>query len=209
MFPMKSADGKSEIREIPIKKNTNVIISILSANRNKAVWGEDAEEWKPERWLGKSPDEVAKVRLPGVYSSMCASFCFIFFWCGNTYEYSDEKDDFSWGRKSLHVSLFSIFENADILIHNSSKWLQVLGARNEYVIHWHLGNASDLFSHSSQMSFTELVLSVLLESFIFSPGTKEIEWVMRGLATPIIKDSGDARRTMPMKLALVRDGDEA
>lgn len=70
MFPMQSADGKSEIREIPIKKNTTVVISILSANRNKATWGEDAEEWKPERWLGKSPDEVAKARLPGVYSSM-------------------------------------------------------------------------------------------------------------------------------------------
>lgn len=61
----------------------------------------------------------------------------------------------------------------------------------------------------SQMSLTELVLSVLLETFIFSPGNKEIEWVMRGLAIPIIKDSGDARRTMPMKLALVRDDDEA
>lgn len=77
MFPMKSADGKSEIREIPIKKNTKVIISFLSANRSKAVWGEDAEEWKPERWLGKSPDEVAKVRLPRVYSSMCVSFCLV------------------------------------------------------------------------------------------------------------------------------------
>lgn len=67
---MKAADGKSEICEIPIKKNTNVIVSILNANRSKAVWGEDAEEWKPERWLGKSHDEVAKERLPGVYSSM-------------------------------------------------------------------------------------------------------------------------------------------
>lgn len=67
---MKAADGKSEIREILIKKNTNVIVSILYANRSKAVWGEDAEEWRPERWLGKSLDEVAKVRLPGVYSSM-------------------------------------------------------------------------------------------------------------------------------------------
>lgn len=70
MFPMKSADSRSEIHEVFIKKNTNVIISIFNANRNKATWGEDAEEWKPERWLGKSPDEVAKVRLPGVYSSM-------------------------------------------------------------------------------------------------------------------------------------------
>ena len=70
MYPIKSADGRSEIREIPLKKGSRVLISIYNANRSKAIWGEDAEEWKPERWLGKSPDEVAKVRLPGVYSSM-------------------------------------------------------------------------------------------------------------------------------------------
>ena len=70
MWPIKSADGKSEIHEIPLRKNTDVVISIHNANRCKAVWGEDAYEWKPERWLGKSPDEVANVRYPGVYSSM-------------------------------------------------------------------------------------------------------------------------------------------
>lgn len=70
MWPIKSADGKSEIREIPLRKNTNIIISIINANRSKGIWGEDAAEWKPERWIGKALDEVAKVRLPGVYSSM-------------------------------------------------------------------------------------------------------------------------------------------
>lgn len=70
MWPIKSADGKSEIREIPLRKNTNIFISILNANRSKMILGEEAYEWKPERWLGKSPDEVAKARLPGVYSSM-------------------------------------------------------------------------------------------------------------------------------------------
>ena len=79
-------DGKP-ISEIHVKKDTEVLISILSANRSKAIWGEDAEEWKPERWIGhnhhaisneKSDDfaegqsrGVAKVQLPGVYSGMC------------------------------------------------------------------------------------------------------------------------------------------
>ena len=49
MFPIKAEDG-SEIKEIPVKKNTDVIISILGANRSKRIWGDDAEEWKPERW---------------------------------------------------------------------------------------------------------------------------------------------------------------
>ena len=69
MFPIKSADG-SEIREVPMKKNTDLIVSIIGANRSKRVWGDDAEEWKPERWLRPLPDSLAQARLPGVYSSM-------------------------------------------------------------------------------------------------------------------------------------------
>ncbi len=63
-------DGKTEITEIPLKKNTTVFISILGANLSAEVWGEDAEEWKPERWLGQLPESVAEAHLPGVYSSM-------------------------------------------------------------------------------------------------------------------------------------------
>ncbi|KAI5121362.1 hypothetical protein M0805_000670 [Coniferiporia weirii] len=70
LWPIKSADGKSEIKEIPLKKNTNVIISVIGTNRNKVIWGEDAGEWKPERWLKPLPESVGKARLPGVYASM-------------------------------------------------------------------------------------------------------------------------------------------
>ena len=70
LWPIKSADGKSEITEIPLKKNTNVIVSILGANRSKRVWGEDADQWKPDRWLNPLPESVSKAHLPGVYSQM-------------------------------------------------------------------------------------------------------------------------------------------
>ena len=70
MWPIKSVDGKSEIKEVSIKKNTTLILSIFNANRHPAVWGDDAEEWKPERWLKPLPDSVAKAHLPSVYSSM-------------------------------------------------------------------------------------------------------------------------------------------
>ncbi|EJC98472.1 cytochrome P450 [Fomitiporia mediterranea MF3/22] len=69
LWPIKSVDGKTEIKEIPLKKNTNVIISIVGANTNKRIWGEDAEEWKPDRWLKPLPESGTKVRLPGIYSS--------------------------------------------------------------------------------------------------------------------------------------------
>lgn len=70
MWPVKSSDGKTEITSIPLKKDTNVFISILNANRSKQIWGPDADKWKPERWLSPLPDSVVKARLPGVYASM-------------------------------------------------------------------------------------------------------------------------------------------
>ncbi|KAK4565841.1 hypothetical protein LTR86_003690 [Recurvomyces mirabilis] len=35
-----------------IPKGTNIIISMRAINRSKELWGEDAAEFKPERWLG-------------------------------------------------------------------------------------------------------------------------------------------------------------
>ena len=68
--PLKCADGKTEIKEIPLRKGTVIWVSILGANLSKAVWGEDAEEWKPERWLKPLPASVDQAHFPGVYSQM-------------------------------------------------------------------------------------------------------------------------------------------
>ncbi|TFK40020.1 cytochrome P450 [Crucibulum laeve] len=46
--PVKGVDGR-EMEEVFIPNNTNVIVSILNSNRNRAIWGEDSYEWKPER----------------------------------------------------------------------------------------------------------------------------------------------------------------
>ncbi|KAI0754308.1 cytochrome P450 [Daedaleopsis nitida] len=67
--PIKGVDG-SMINEIVVPKDTTVAIGILSANRNKAMWGEDAMDWKPERWLGPLPDTVMDAKIPGVYSNL-------------------------------------------------------------------------------------------------------------------------------------------
>ena len=73
MWPIKSADGTKEIKQVHIKKGTHVYISILGANRHKGIWGEDADEWKPDRWLDPLPKSVGEAQLPGVYSQMCVS----------------------------------------------------------------------------------------------------------------------------------------
>ncbi|OJA16324.1 hypothetical protein AZE42_08377 [Rhizopogon vesiculosus] len=75
-FPVRSASGE-EINAVPVAENQRIVMSILAANHNQAVWGEDASDWKPERWLnssqGDTPGVKDGVRYTGVYSSMCVT----------------------------------------------------------------------------------------------------------------------------------------
>ena len=41
-----------------------------ASNNDKAIWGEDAREWKPERWLTPLPAAVEDARIPGVYGNL-------------------------------------------------------------------------------------------------------------------------------------------
>lgn len=66
--PMRGVDGKY-MQEVPVPKDTNIIIAIRASNRNKELWGEDAKQWKPERWLAPLPKTVEDAHLPGVYSN--------------------------------------------------------------------------------------------------------------------------------------------
>lgn len=74
--PITGIDG-SKIREVHVPKNTTIIVGILSSNRNKAIWGEDALEWKPERWLDPLPKSVTDAKIPGIQPTLYArSQCF-------------------------------------------------------------------------------------------------------------------------------------
>ena len=72
MLPLATAlrgrDGTT-ITEVHVPKGTSVVISILASNRNRALWGPDADEWRPARWA-KLPDAVVDAHLPGVYSHL-------------------------------------------------------------------------------------------------------------------------------------------
>ncbi|EPQ53108.1 cytochrome P450 [Gloeophyllum trabeum ATCC 11539] len=67
--PVRGIDGIM-IDQIPLAKDTRIIASVLSFNRDKTVWGEDAYEWKPERWLRLTPPGATDSKSPGVYSNM-------------------------------------------------------------------------------------------------------------------------------------------
>jgi cytochrome P450 len=67
--PIRGLDN-TEMSEIAIPKNTQLMISILNCNRNPDIWGKDALEWKPERWLQPLPKSVQDAKIPGVYSPL-------------------------------------------------------------------------------------------------------------------------------------------
>ncbi|PPR07484.1 hypothetical protein CVT26_013454 [Gymnopilus dilepis] len=69
-FPITDLNGKI-LKEIFVPKGTVLTLSIIGANRNTAVWGPDACEWNPERWLHPLPETVTKRQMPGIYSNMC------------------------------------------------------------------------------------------------------------------------------------------
>ncbi|KAF8514432.1 cytochrome P450 [Hysterangium stoloniferum] len=76
-YPIRTVTGK-ETTLLPLRANTNIIISIIASNHNKKVWGEDASEWRPERWVTSNQefdvnnlsDSKDNVKYPGVYSTI-------------------------------------------------------------------------------------------------------------------------------------------
>lgn len=67
--PVRGVNGQ-EITEIPVPKNTEVLVSLISSNTNPEIWGPNANEWKPERWLSNLPDSVQTAHIPGVYAHL-------------------------------------------------------------------------------------------------------------------------------------------
>ena len=67
--PITGTDG-SQITEIFIPRDTDVFVNVYNSNRNKALWGDDADQWKPERWLNPLPSTLTEARIPGVYSHL-------------------------------------------------------------------------------------------------------------------------------------------
>jgi|SRR6266581_9064712 len=66
--PIHDVDGR-KIHEILVPKNTNVFVQIYNLNRDPSIWGSDATEWKPERWLAPLPESVANANIQGVYAN--------------------------------------------------------------------------------------------------------------------------------------------
>ncbi|THH20765.1 hypothetical protein EUX98_g8523 [Antrodiella citrinella] len=61
----------SSIDSIFILVQSTVIIGIAASNTDRPIWGNDAHDWKPERWLGDSPlKQGNSAKTPGIYNGM-------------------------------------------------------------------------------------------------------------------------------------------
>jgi cytochrome P450 len=70
--PIRTASG-AMIDKIPIQKGTVLTTSLHYTNIAKSIWGADAAEFKPERWLdGKEVPPAAK-EYPGYHHTMIFS----------------------------------------------------------------------------------------------------------------------------------------
>ncbi|CDO75040.1 hypothetical protein BN946_scf184640.g15 [Trametes cinnabarina] len=67
--PIRGLDG-TLMSEIPVPRGTFILLHNLGSNTNEDLWGEDAEEWKPERWFGPLPAAVMEAPIPGIYSHL-------------------------------------------------------------------------------------------------------------------------------------------
>jgi len=48
--PIKTKSG-TLITDLPVPEGTNLVLSFAAYNRNKKIWGNDADVFRPERWL--------------------------------------------------------------------------------------------------------------------------------------------------------------
>ena len=68
-FPIRGHIG-AMTSKLPIAKGTYVYLGLAAANQSAKIWGPDATEYKPERWLDKQGSIAKNTKLPGIYSNM-------------------------------------------------------------------------------------------------------------------------------------------
>ncbi|KAJ3557572.1 hypothetical protein NP233_g11706 [Leucocoprinus birnbaumii] len=67
--PVTSVHGLP-VTEIMVPNGTQIIIPILGCNTSPDIWGHDAHEWKPQRWLSPLPESILKAHIPSIYSHL-------------------------------------------------------------------------------------------------------------------------------------------
>nr|VWO94959.1 Cytochrome P450 monooxygenase CYP52X1 [Ganoderma boninense] len=71
--PVRGNDGRV-MHEVVVPKGAGVLLHYQGTNSAPELWGDDAHEWKPERWLAPLPQALDDARIPGVYSNLGFKF---------------------------------------------------------------------------------------------------------------------------------------
>lgn len=71
--PIKGVDGKM-ITEVLVPAGTIAHVGLKAANLDRNVFGPDALEWNPDRWLQPLPKSLTEAQIPGVYTKLCVLF---------------------------------------------------------------------------------------------------------------------------------------
>ena len=67
--PVRGLDGVV-LSELVVPEGTGMLMNYQGSNVMPELWGDDAHEWKPERWLAPFPKALEDARIPGVYSNL-------------------------------------------------------------------------------------------------------------------------------------------
>ena len=133
--PIRGVDGQ-EIREVTVPNNTKIVVGIRASNCNLDLWGADAYEWKPERWLKQLPFTVTDAHIPGVYSNLQGFFPH--FSIQGMLTFSSRMTFNGGSRSCMWASSFQYISPAVITDFSFlSQWLQIFSARNEWVRIYH------------------------------------------------------------------------
>ncbi|KAM5537048.1 hypothetical protein V8D89_009194 [Ganoderma adspersum] len=65
--PIRLRDG-TMFNAVHLPKGMEIIPDVGAANCDTTLWGPDAHEWRPERWLEPLPRALEEAHVPGVYS---------------------------------------------------------------------------------------------------------------------------------------------
>lgn len=72
-------ESSPQLTSVTIPKGTILFLSISGYNRMESVWGPDAKEWNPERWiiseaegesLTRQPPYSSTVKVPGAFNGL-------------------------------------------------------------------------------------------------------------------------------------------
>ena len=76
--PLRTVHGDT-LSSLVVPRGTNIVVGIMASNRQRSVWGADADVWRPERWLaphiGPRPPRGDAEAVPGMYSNMYVLLC--------------------------------------------------------------------------------------------------------------------------------------